>query len=226
MKKFDPHTRLKAIPVSDYANQNPTVYVPKENGQAIDLAAENKEASQFILMNKNYLASRAYQLIIVPGFTPVNATTPSEITQNTIRRLERAVHKLNQFQVPVVIVSGGNVHPNNTPYNEAYGMKQYLMNHLGLKNYQVAIDPYARHSTTNLRNAGRFLLAHGLNRALIVTSLGQSFYYSFPLISTFNSRCVRELGYKLGKLRWRSTYTTLFIPSGKVMTKGTDSKDV
>ena len=35
-----------------------------------------------------------------------------------------------QHQAPFIIVSGGRVHPYHTPYNEAFEMKKYLMEHL------------------------------------------------------------------------------------------------
>jgi hypothetical protein len=39
---------------------------------------------------------------------------------------------------------------------------------------------YARHTTTNLRNAARFMSAYNVSTATIVTSIPQSFYLSYP----------------------------------------------
>ena len=71
---------------------------------------------------------------------------------------------------------------------------------MGIPDDRIIVDARARHSTTNLRNAGRYMLEHGLSRALVTTSFGQDFYFSFPNISTFNHRCRSELGHEVGRL--------------------------
>ena len=64
------------------------------------------------------------------------------------------------------------MHPDGTPYNEvffhcnfslrnlhkAWDMRDYLVNNLSFPIEKVVIEPYARHSDRNLRNAGRFML--------------------------------------------------------------------
>jgi hypothetical protein len=63
---------------------------------------------------------------------------------------------------------------------------------------RIIIDSYAQHSTTNLRNAARFMMKMGLKKSIIVTDHLQSFYYSHDVLSTFRRRCRKELGYACG----------------------------
>ena len=79
----------------------------------------------------------------------------------------------------------------------------------GIPTERVLVDARARHSTTNLRNAGRIMRSLGMARALIATLggglfgsdlFGQDFYFSNPTLSTFYARCDSELGYRVGAL--------------------------
>ena len=72
---------------------------------------------------------------------------------------------------------------------------------MGVPKDKIIVDDKARHSTTNLRNAGRYMLRHGMKKALITTSKGQDFYFSHPLISSFTVRSIAQMGLKVGKLR-------------------------
>ena len=145
--------------------------------------------------------------------------------QKAKRRLAWGYKSYLQNGGGVFIVSGGNVHPNLTPHNEAMEMKRYLMEHFQVSEEMIIIDPYARHSTTNIRNVGRFILSHGLNRALIVSSIDQSLYFSLPHISSFNSRLRRELGHLVGRLRVGGYNRSQFFPDNINFTVGSDPLD-
>ena len=89
----------------------------------------------------------------------------------------------------------------------------------------LVVEARARHSTTNLRNAGRIMREHGIRLGLITTVGGgigasdvfdQSFYFSNPTLSTFYSRCVSELGYRVGELRDAGPMHTEFTPAPEV----------
>jgi len=116
-------------------------------------------------------------------------------------------------QAPFIIVSGGNVHPNQTPFNEALEMKRALVRDFGVAPAAVLIDPHARHTTTNLRNAARLALRYGFpaGQPLLITSdQGQSAYISGR---EFADRCRRELGYQPGVLGKRlSPFDQEFVP--------------
>lgn len=144
------------------------------------------------------------------------------------RRLAQAARDLAEEKAPFVLVTGGNVYPKGTPYHEAIAMKAELRA-LGVAEEQIVVEARARHSTTNLRNAGRVMRAHGMRVGLITTVGGgiggsdvfdQDFYFSHPTLSTFHARSVRELGYRVGELRGAGALHTEFIPAPEVTRVG------
>jgi len=132
-----------------------------------------------------------YQAILVPGSGPDQPGVALDSAGASRCRLAAARYRAGQ--APFVVVSGGYVHPYQTPYCEAVEMKQYLVGTLGLPDAAVFIEPHARHTTTNLRNTARLLAAVGgppTQPLLIVTDAAQSRY-----ILGLAERCRRELGY-------------------------------
>jgi DUF218 domain len=93
-------------------------------------------------------------------------------------------------------VSGGHVHPDRTPYSEAVEMKRELMARDHIPEAAVVIEPYARHTTTNLRNAARLLFQMGapLETAMVITASEDTSQYIQS--REFRDRCARELGYQ------------------------------
>ena len=159
-----------------------------------------------------------YDLLIVPGFTPVNAPGPVHLRElgPARQRIELAAQDFLDGKAGYVLLSGGNVHPAGTPYNEALMMREYLLE-LGVSPRRILVDPHARHTTTNLRNAGRCMLALGLSRGLIVTGFesaifSQAFYLGYPDLSTFLLRCQSELGYEVGALTGIDDHHIAFTP--------------
>jgi DUF218 domain-containing protein len=160
--------------------------------------AENRAVDRAIAGFRDW-ARFPYQVLIVPGFTPLGAKEPVRMHPEQRARLEQAVQDFRAGLAPFILLSGGNVHPPGTPYHEALEMKRELLG-MGVPEERIIVDARARHSTTNLRNAGRYMLDHGLSRALVTTSFGQDFYFSFPGLSTFHHRSRSELGYEVGRL--------------------------
>jgi hypothetical protein len=170
-----------------------------------------------------------FSALIVPGFTP-RLFWQRGLHPKAVERLERALADLREGLAPSVIVSGGAVH---SPDNEAVLMRDWLLDR-GLEPERILIEPRARHSTTNLRNAGRLMLSRGLSRALVVTSdtpdwrprrrgwrfAEQSYYLGFPWLSTFHMRCLYELGYTVGELDWLEPHHVRFVPSAAVLRPG------
>lgn len=166
-----------------------------------------------------------FQVIIVPGFTPSDLKHPrAGVDPIARRRLEQAKRDFEAGMAPFVMVSGGNVYPLGTPYHEAIEMKKELVA-MGFPADRIIVEARARHSTTNLRNAGRHMRAYRMRRAVITTGGGgvlgtelfdQDFYFSNPGLSTFHSRCESELGYRVGELTSAGDYHTEFIPSTDV----------
>lgn len=166
-----------------------------------------------------------YDVIVVPGYTPDDTERPLvAVHPIAAARLDEAVALYRDGKAKLVLVSGGNVHPANTPYTEALTMKAYLLER-GLSESAIVVEPCARHSTTNLRNAGRFMLKYHLRTALIVTSRDQAFYFANGRVSSFEIRSRAELGYMVGNLKNRTTTTLEFAPSEGVLRRGPDPKD-
>jgi hypothetical protein len=80
---------------------------------------------------------------------------------------------------PFVIVSGGHVHPFQTAFCEAIEMKKYLMEMCSVPEEAIIIEPHARHTTTNFRNATRIMARQGIptdKKSLCTTSIFQADY--------------------------------------------------
>lgn len=206
-------------------HRRPWILAPEtaayDEGAAINVALENEAALARLAEGE----PGPDRLVIVPGFTPLDADRPVRLTDTTRRRLARAREVKREHGARAILCSGGNVHPDATPFNEALEMKRHLLGE-GVRPDRVLIDPYARHSTTNLRNAGRLLLSLGLPEALVVTTFGQGFYFGAQDLSTFRLRCERELGYGLGELTPNLSFTVIrFRPSPDVWRVGEDPLD-
>ena len=161
--------------------------------------------------------------LIIPGFTPRFGWTSHALHPIPAESCAEAARDLERGLADCVIVSGGAVHG---PANEAVLMRAALLD-LGVSEDRILVEPCARHTTTNLRNAARLMLAHGLGSAWVIAADGdpntvrgrllhyvrQSFYVGFPWRSSFHLRCRMNLGYTVGELRWLRPMHTLFIPS-------------
>jgi hypothetical protein len=94
-------------------------------------------------------------------------------------------------------------------------MRQWLVER-GVDPARILVEPCARHTTTNMRNAGRMVLAAGHSEALVVTNGSQTYYLAFPWRSGFHLRCLAELGYRVGALEWLGPMHIAFRPSAEV----------
>jgi hypothetical protein len=105
------------------------------------------------------------------------------------------------------------VHPNQTEFCEAIEMKRDLMTRFGIPAEAILVDPHARHTTTNMRNAARLMYRYGVpfdRKALVTTDLSQSQYIESD---EFRGRCVKELGYSPYKsIRRTSPFDLEFLP--------------
>ena len=130
--------------------------------------------------------------------------------------LQLGVLEYLKNNAPLIIVSGGHAHPFRSQYCEAIEMKKELVERYNIPEEAIIIDPYARHTTTNVRNASRLMIAYGVpltKKGLIVTNNVHSKYVTS---NDFQERCLRELGYQpvLSLKRVNST-TVEFLPSTK-----------
>lgn len=155
-----------------------------------------------------------YSAILVPGLGPGKAGVA--LDPGGAKRCEMAAAQYKKGVAPLIIVSGGHVHPDLTPYSEAIEMRKYLVGQLGIPAGAVIAEPYARHTTTNIRNAARLIFDLGIPAkmpVLIVTDLGQATFIMF-----MKARFMEELGYlpyeELSRTRSGEPY---FIPSAAAL---------
>lgn len=150
-----------------------------------------------------------YSHILVPGAGPEDPATP--LSGEGMLRCRLAALQYRAGKAPFIVVSGGNVHPFKTKYNEASEMKQYLINRLHIPANAILLEPHARHTTTNLRNDARLIFRYGIpfnKLGYIVTDK-----YQNDFILTMADRCKEELHYLPYKLGRRISDTELeFYP--------------
>jgi hypothetical protein len=133
-----------------------------------------------------------YTAIVVPGAGPER--DGERLTGTGKLRMQLAVLRWRAGKAPFLLVSGGYVHPARTPFAEAIEMKRYLMATLMVPEAAILIDPHARHTTTNLRNAARILWRDGApldRKMLVVSDEGQTAYMASP---AFDARNRAETG--------------------------------
>lgn len=154
--------------------------------------------------------SYPYTAIIVPGEGPEDPHT--QLSALGKFRLTLAVESFNRQLAPFIIVSGGAVHPAHTNFVEADEMRRFLIERFHIPERSIVTEPYARHTTTNLRNVSRYLQILGAPEnkpALIVTDPSQSDYISSTV---FFSRNMTELKCEPGEIGQRlSPFATIFI---------------
>ena len=118
-----------------------------------------------------------YTAILVPGLGPDIAG--QRLAPGGRLRAEYAALLYKEGKAPFIIVSGGRVHPRQTKISEAFEMKCYLVGQCGIPESAVFIEPHARHTTTNVRNAARLMYRVGIpmdRKALISSDKGQLNY--------------------------------------------------
>lgn len=128
-----------------------------------------------------------YSVIVVPGEGPEEEKV--SLSPAGRLRLELAVHRFRDHKAPFILVSGGYVHPAMTPFSEAIEMKKCLIKEFGIPESAIIVDPHARHTTTNLRNASRLIYRYGIpftKPGLIVSDPYQSAYIDSKDLSARN----------------------------------------
>lgn len=162
----------------------PARHEPLERG-------ENKDA--FRKVRKIDFNDYTYSALVVPGDGPTVRDIP--LAPASIERCHLVAEKFKQKKAPLIILTGGYCHPFQTQFSEAVEMKKYLVSKLKVPAAVIIIDPHARHTTTNFRNACRYIIRYGLPEdklALMVTSKAQADYIMDP---RFDGRNKNELGY-------------------------------
>ena len=155
--------------------------------------------------------SYAFSTILVLGEGPSRAG--QKIGNLGKLRLMHAAKLYTEGKAPFLIVSGGNVHPARTPLNEAESMKSELISRYGIPARAIIMEPHARHTTTNFRNAVRLMFRYGfpMDKAALVTSSRSHSQYCES--DQFVQRLNAELGYLPVTLSQRlSAFDLAFMP--------------
>lgn len=161
-------------------------------------------------VGKTKWKSYSYSVILVPGKGPEQ---PGLLLDTLgMWRCKQAAERFKNHLAPYIIVSGGHVHPAKTPFNEALEMKAYLIHQFHLPADKIIVEPYARHTTTNLRNCTRLIYKYSFpidHPILIVTDEDQTRFIRKDMGKT----AIRDLGYLPYKNMVSITvYETSFYP--------------
>jgi DUF218 domain len=213
---------LKEPPVESHT---PQLFFEPSLGAALQLLSLNHrdEAGRLEPMEKgvNEAAVKAipslpwskylYSVIVVPGAGPNDPDTP--ISGAGRARVALAAEAYRAGKAPLILLSGGYVHPAQTRYAEAIEMKKVLLAEYHVPEAAVLVDPHARHTTTNMRNAAREVYRYHLpmnKPALVVSDAAQVGYIAGQ---PFADRCLKELGYLPYQIVSRPSQTSLvFLP--------------
>ena len=133
-----------------------------------------------------------YSFILVLGSGPGDSARLSKIGA---KRADQAAQLFMQHKAPIIILSGGHVHPMQTPFNEAIEMKKYVMEKFKIPEKSILIEPYARHTTTNFRNAARLVFRYGIPAELKALVTSSEDHIAITTKEGFRIRCSTELGY-------------------------------
>jgi hypothetical protein len=153
-----------------------------------------------------------YTAILIPGAGPDIIT--ANIDPWAKQRLEIAVDLYRKGAAPVFIVSGGFVKPFQPPFSEGMEMKKYLMMHFQIPEDKILLEPFARHTTTNIRNAVRVLFNAGMPMEKKVLVVSDPYQTRTMQSEKFKERCLNELGYlPFTMLKPKSKFATEIIPS-------------
>ena len=132
-----------------------------------------------------------YSFILVLGSGPSDSARLSAIGA---QRSDVGAQLFLQHKAPLIIVSGGHVHPMQTPYCEALEMKKYLIEKYKIPETRILVEPYARHTTTNFRDAARLAFRYRIPTALALVTSSED-HITTVTGDQFRTRNLNELGY-------------------------------
>lgn len=202
---FDPALRYALGLLAANERANAAEYLPLSSGL---------NAPAFAALRAMKQNAYPYSAVLVFGHGPEDPVSHTGVLGHL--RLRLAAAQLAKGAAPVIILSGGRVHPNRTAYNEAVEMRHELISLYGVSPAQIVIEPHARHTTTNLRNCARLLLAAPFAQgkpALLVTDPATHAYIASE---GFAARNRAELGYEPGRVTAGPDGLSLrFVPDGR-----------
>ncbi len=190
-----------------------------EAGRYEPLSTLNKEAYQQV--KRTDWNKYPYAVILILGAGPGNKDHISDAGKN---RCKSGVADYKKGQAPFIIVSGGHVHPFLTPYAEGIEMKKYLVDSLGMPADAVIVEPYARHTTTNIRNAVRIVYRSGIPMDKRMLCVSDNMHLTYISTKLFDLRCRQDLRYLPMKKTLNVSETSIsFLP--ELSSLQADSRD-
>lgn len=138
-----------------------------------------------------------YSAIILPGNGP--ELDDETLTPRAKLRVKLVAVRFADNVAPFIIVSGGAVHPRGTKVVEAVEMRKALIERYGVPEDRIILEPYARLTSTNLRNAVRRLAALGASldrEALVISDVD---HIASMAAAPFAARALAQLGYQPGR---------------------------
>ena len=170
---------------------------------------ENKKAYERIGSIK--WTKYPYAVILIPGEGPENNMP---LSPNTRYRCLMGADRYKKGLAPFLIVSGGHVHPAQTEFAEAIEMKKYLMEVCLVPEEAIIIEPHARHTTTNFRNATRIMARQGIptdKKSLVSTSIFQADYIASENFKQINLKFLKYTPFI--SLKRLNDFDIEFVPS-------------
>lgn len=153
-----------------------------------------------------------YSAMIVTGVGPEIEGEP--LSPFGKYHLRLAARRFAQGDIAFILVTGGRAHPRATPFTEADEMRKALITRYGIPADAILSEPYARHTTTNLRNASRLLAALGAPMQMETVIVCNPLQSGYIQSAKFTERNAAELGYQPGTVVRRVSPTELvFRPS-------------
>lgn len=154
------------------------------------LDSTNRDA--YARLKHTHWKKHEFAAILILGAGPDD---DSAMNSTGRERCQQGALAWKQGKAPFIIVSGGFVHPFQTPYCEADQMKKYLIHDLGIPSDVIIMEPHARHTTTNVRNASRILIRRGVPLEIRVLTISSPLHILVVASPLFAARCLNEMGY-------------------------------
>jgi hypothetical protein len=178
-------------PTLDFALKLLEVNRRDEAGRYEPLEAGENKAAVANLRNIKW-SDYPYSFVLVLGSGPGDSSPLSPVGA---KRADVAAQLFLQHKAPLIIMSGGHVHPMQTPYCEAIEMKKYVMEKFKIPETSILIEPHARHTTTNFRNGARLAFRFRLPTDLNALVTSSEDHITYTIGEEFRARCLKEFGY-------------------------------
>jgi hypothetical protein len=155
----------------------------------------------------------SYASILLLGDSPNSAGDDVRISESAKDRVKLAADRYHDQKAALIIISGANMYPFQTPYFEAIEMKKWMMAHYSVPEEAILVDPHGRHTTTNLRNGSRYIFRYGIpvDKKSIVTAIES--HIDYVASNNFYNTCNKHFGFMPVELKDRISINDIeFIP--------------